>query len=249
MHRILTDERRAHAQELVEDRAEGKDVRPMVDPPAHLLRRDVAEASHDQPGSCEAALGVRHLSDAEVEDFYLTAAQEEDVAGLDVPVDDPHLVRVVESVAHLDHDGERVLEGQRFPLSNEVLQVFAFEKLHDNEELPILIAHCIDGDDVGMTQPGARLRLTEEPGAELVGDLDFRRDHLESDEPIENGVMGFEDRPHAPASEPLDDPVLPDLLRHQASSTSASAAPNRCALSVVSTRAALILSRPPCAFV
>ena len=43
------------------------------------------------------AVGIRHVSDAEVEDLYLTVAEEEDVAGLDVPVDDPLLVCVVEA--------------------------------------------------------------------------------------------------------------------------------------------------------
>ena len=138
MHRILAGERRAHAQELVENRADGEDIRPMVDPSAHLLRRHVAEATHDQPGSCEAALGIRHLGDAEIEDLHLTATQEEDVAGLDVPMDDPMLVGVVEAVAHLEHDGDLVLECQSSSLSDEVLQLFTLKKLHDDEELPIV---------------------------------------------------------------------------------------------------------------
>ena len=58
---------------------------------------------------------------------------------------------------------------------------------------------CVDGDDVGMAQLGARLRLAEEPRAELVGDLDVRRDHLEGDETIEDRVMGLEDHAHAAA--------------------------------------------------
>ena len=66
-----------------------------------------------KPAARETALGIRHLSDAEVEDFHLTVAEEEDVAGLDVSVDDALLVGVVEAVTHLDHDGELVFEGQR----------------------------------------------------------------------------------------------------------------------------------------
>src|SRR5262245_13534051 len=65
-----------------------------------------------------------------------------------------------------------------------------------------------------MAQLSARLRLPEEPRAQLVVDLDVGRHHLEGDKTIESRVMGLEDDAHATASDLLDDTVLPYLLEH-----------------------------------
>ena len=100
------------------------------------------------------------------------------------------------------------------PLGDEAPQLLALEQLHDDEQPPVVLAHVVDGDDVGVAEPGARLRLAEEAGAKLVGDLDVARDDLEGHEAIEDRVMGLEDHAHAAAPDPLEDLVLPDLLRH-----------------------------------
>jgi hypothetical protein len=41
------------------------------------------------------------------------AGLEKDVLGLDVPVNEPEPVRVVERVAHLARDADRLVEGER----------------------------------------------------------------------------------------------------------------------------------------
>ena len=125
---------------------------------------------------------------------------------------DALLMGVVQAPAHLEHHGQLFLEGQGRTLRDESPQLFALQQLHDDEEAAIVLAHVVDGDDVGMVQLRARLGLAEEAGAQLVGDLDLGRDDLEGDLTIEDGVVGLEDHAHAPAADPVDDPILPDLL-------------------------------------
>ena len=90
---------------------------------AHLLRGHVADGAHD-----DAGLGVprrawarswrpvprRRLvgGEAEVEDLDAPVARDEDVLGLDVPVDDALLVGGGEAVGHLDGVLDGLAHGQ-----------------------------------------------------------------------------------------------------------------------------------------
>src|SRR5262249_46790272 len=156
-------------------------IRAVVHAATCLLGRNIAETAHDQSSSREA-VGICHLSEAKVEDLHPTIAEDKNVAGFDVSVHDSLLVCVEETIARLDHDGELVLESEHSPRGDEMPELFTVEKLHDDEELSVVVAHGEHGDDVGMAQLGAGFRLTEEPRADFVGDLDICRDHLEGDE-------------------------------------------------------------------
>ncbi|HEU4369019.1 MAG TPA: hypothetical protein VFV05_12430 [Methylomirabilota bacterium] len=225
LHGIVAGERRPQAEQLVGDRADREDVGPMVGPTAHLLGSNVAQRPHDETRARETALGRGDLGDAKVEDLHLPVAQQHDVAGLDVTVDDASLVRVVQPVADLHHDGQLVLEGQSFPLGDELPKLVAFQQLHDEEEPSLVLPHVVDGDDVGVTQPSARLGFAEESGAELVGDVRVGRDDLEGDETVQDRVAGLVDQTHATPSYALDDLVLANLLGHALRGPSAARGP------------------------
>ena len=109
-------------EHLVEDRAEGEDVAAGVGlPPAHLLGRHVADRpeDHSRLGRgrrrrqvrllLPALLGVRQLREAEVEDLDPAVLRDEEVLGLQVPMDDPLLVGGGEAVGDL----QRVVEALR----------------------------------------------------------------------------------------------------------------------------------------
>jgi len=142
-------------------------------------------------------------------------AEDEDVARLDVAMDDPVLVGIVKPVAHLLHEQELVLEEERPALGDHLLELLALEELHHDEQVPVHFGEVVDGDDVGVAQPRTGLGLPEEARAQLVGDLDVARDDLERDHAVEDRVVRLENRAHAPAPDALEDPVLADLLRHR----------------------------------
>ncbi|MCI0586633.1 MAG: hypothetical protein L0323_07315 [Planctomycetes bacterium] len=106
-------------EELVGDHAERVDVGAGVDrlrPPRELLGAHVGERAHDLPGAGverrRLEVGLRDPGDAEVEDLRLAAAVDEDVAGLEVAVDHPLLVGVLDGVADPREELEARLDGE-----------------------------------------------------------------------------------------------------------------------------------------
>src|SRR5215468_6834072 len=115
------------------------------------------------------------------------------------------------------------------PPGDELPQLVALEELHHDEQVAVRLAEVVDGHHVGMTELGACLRLTEEPGPELVGVIALGGDDLQGNQTVEDRVVGLVDAAHAAAADSLEDPILADLLDH-----------GRCR-----SRRTLMLSRPP----
>ena len=100
--------RKPAREHLEEQDAQGVDVAPRVDGrrlSGDLLRAHVGERAEELTGARlqggELYVGVGHARDAEVEDLRLALLVDEDVLGLEVAVDDPFLVRVVDGIADL----------------------------------------------------------------------------------------------------------------------------------------------------
>src|SRR5437773_6639185 len=103
------------------------------------------------------------------------------------------------------------------------MKVRPHDELHGDVGVPFgaLLAHVVDGDDVGMVQPAGDLRFMIEALQELI--LLARRkgeregDRLEGDHPSDAGVSGLVDHPHRSAADFLEDFVAPDRagLVHQ----------------------------------
>ncbi len=107
-------QRQFPGQHLVEYDPQGIDVGPVVDLERllHLLGGHVAQRADHLLGAGER--GVRRhrpqeLGEAEVGDLDVAPAVEKDVLRLDIPVDDPLIVGVLERFADLRDDPERLL--------------------------------------------------------------------------------------------------------------------------------------------
>ena len=75
-----------------------------------------------------------------------------------------------------------------------------------NQSWPARLARVVDGEDVGVLQPGGELDLALEPlGAERGGELG--EEHLEGDRAVVPEVLGQVDRGHAAAAELALEPV------------------------------------------
>ena len=68
-----------------------------------LFRRHVPKRSHDQAGSRQARVYGGKAGHAEVEELHVAIGQHEDVAWLDIPVNDALAVRIFDALTHLDH--------------------------------------------------------------------------------------------------------------------------------------------------
>ena len=108
------------------------------------------------------------LRQAEIEDLDLAVLGDEEILGLQVPVDDAPLMGGPETLGDL----LRVVRG--FPLGDRtrcqhLAQRLALQKLHDGEGDAILRSEVEDREDVGMGQRRDRARLALEARKELRG--------------------------------------------------------------------------------
>ena len=91
----------------------------------------------------------RHLRQPEIENLRLTPIRDEDVRGLDVPVDDALRVCGVERIGDLDAQIEHRLDLHRLA-SDSVPERLALQQFHSDEGSPIGLVNLVDGADVRM---------------------------------------------------------------------------------------------------
>ena len=82
-----------------------------------------------------------------------------------------------------------------------MLEGGAFEKLHHDKGLAVLLADIVNGADVGVVQCGGGLRFTPEAsqGLGIVGHL--VRQKLQGDKAEQARVLGLVDHAHPTAAE------------------------------------------------
>ncbi len=81
----------------------------------------------------------------------MAATGDEQIRRLDIAVDDPGVVRRLESVGDLDRRRQQQVDIERVP-SNTVLQRCPFEAFHHQERAAVLFADVMNGADVGVVQ-------------------------------------------------------------------------------------------------
>ncbi len=119
-------------------------------------------------------------------------------------MDDALVVRELERVANLRHDGQRLARadatgGEQLP------QVHAIHEFHDEEIQSIGAAEIMDGNDAWVVEPGQRLGFAGEPFGESGVLTNPGRQNLERDDAVEFLLPGFVHRAHAAAADELED--------------------------------------------
>ena len=132
-------------------------------------------------------------------------ALDQDVAGLDVAVDEALRVSDVERRGDLAENGDGMGGIERAFAVEQAAQVGALDQVHGHEQEPVLLAGVVNRNDVGVSQRDRDPRLVGEAAAKAAVAGEVRRDHLERDDVIENEMGGAIDDPHAAAAgDPLD---------------------------------------------
>ena len=136
-----------------------------------------------------------------------TVAFEQDVVGLDVAMDDARGVGGVERSGDLAQQPDRFGRRQRPVGGDPALEVAALDQAHGDDQLAVLLAGVVDGDDVGVVETGGEARLAQEPFAEglVVGEV--AGDHLECHRAVERQVRRPVDDAHPAARDQRVDAV------------------------------------------
>ena len=134
------------------------------------------------------------FGEAEIEQLGLAALGDENIRGLDIAVNDAFGVRGFERVGDLDAEIEKLLGLERAAF-DAMLERFAFEQLHGDERLAIVLANFVNRADVRMIQAGggARFALESLEGLLILGHC--LRQKFQRHQPPQFRVFGL-DRPH-----------------------------------------------------
>ena len=206
-------ERRAAGQEVIERAAQAVDVGPDVGTRGveDLLGGDEVGGAEGLPFRGQAAVDLLlagRLGQAEVEHLdrrLVPLAGEHQVARLDVAVDEPFLVGVLEPEGRLVDEVAGVSHRQR-PLGLDHLgQVETFDVLHREDDALAQPDGGVRRDDVRVAELGDGPDLAEEAFEHPGAFHDLPPHHLEHLVAAHQLVVGQVDHAHAaPAEFPLD---------------------------------------------
>ena len=167
----------------------------------------VLEAVERGEGLADPQLGVgagpkrEDLGAAPVHDVDLAEAADEDVAGLDVAVEDAAAVGEGDGVAGLEEDGEASVQALGVaggPGGDELVEALAGEQLHREEEAALgIAAELVDRCDVGVVELAGDLGLTDEAVDEQVVAVGAVVQELGGDPSLQAAVEGDAHGPDA----------------------------------------------------
>ena len=137
----------------------------------------------------------------------MPALSDEDIARLDVTVNDAFGMSCIQGVGHLDRQAQQDFRLDR-PAGNAMLQGHAIQKFHGDEGIAGVFADVVNSADIGMIKCGRRLSLALKAvqGLGIAGD--FIRKELQSHEPVQPRVFRFVDDAHPATTELFDDAVM-----------------------------------------
>ncbi len=202
-------------QELIENDADGVEIAPRIERvAAGLLGAHVFGRTAHDPRARDASLGRfrAHLGEAEVDDFDEVGPGadllEDDVLGLEVPVDDVGIVRFGECRESLakNVDDAPGREGPVFV--RHTREIAPAQELHHEVELAVgSLAEVDDADRVRMIEAAGRAGLGDEArGGVLLAD-EVRVDDLHRDRTSEVRLLGSVNPTHAADADQLQNEV------------------------------------------
>ena len=208
-HGCLGVERRSSRSYLVEYHAEGIHIAAAIElAPQALLGRRVGRSADETTCDREASRRLEHLGDAEVGQEAIALLINQDIAGLDVPMDDASRMRVVQGRRNLSQNAERARRGEWLP-SHRIRQCAAPHVAHHQIGVAIVLAVVVDRQDVGVLQVRDQLGFLLEAADEgRVRGVVAGQD-LQGDIPVDARLIGLIDRRHTPLAERGHDTVLP----------------------------------------
>jgi hypothetical protein len=206
--RRVAPERRLAGQELVGDDAQGVGV--AIDVAVYTgerLWRHVLGGADDGPGPGQARL-LSRSGDPEIDQCDVIVRPHHDVAWLDVSVDHPVAMGVVQGAGKLPEQPHRPIHRQWCRRPDDLAQGAAFQQVHDDVVEIVLLGDVVDQDDVGVAQPGRDHRLAPEPLDDVRLVRQVRAQDFDGPGLLQRLVHTPVDGAHAAAAEPGDQLIM-----------------------------------------
>ena len=168
----------------------------------------VGELHHVHP---RAARDVEAFGQPEVQHFHRAVLADFDVRGLQVPMDDPLLVRGFEGVRDLRRDRERLVDGNR-PADDPIGERRALDQLHHQGVYAVGVFEPVDLRDVRMIERREHPRFSPEAGEAIGIAGDGGQQDFDRDLAIERRVAGLVDLAHPARADSRRDLIRADAL-------------------------------------
>ena len=179
-------------EHVVEHPASRVHVRPLI----HLLAPPLLRR-HVRRGPCAVhALGPQQVGEPEVEELHPAVLADEDVRGLQVPVQDASLVSVGKALRHLLGDAQGLGLGDA-AFRDPLRQRLAPEEFHHEVGARLARSHVVQRHDAGVVEARHRLGLPLDPVGRQVVPGPGKAKRLHGDDPVQLGVERLVDRAEA----------------------------------------------------
>ena len=152
-----------------------------------------------------------YFGQPEVKNFGVTALGDEDIGGLDVAMNNVLGVRRFERVRDFDGQSEKQAGFERAE-GDAVFQRRAFQKLHRDKGLVVVLSDFVDGADVGMVQRGGGTGFASKSLQGLRVVRKFVGKKFQGDEAPELGVFSFVNYAHPAAAQLVHYAIVRDGL-------------------------------------
>ena len=205
---VLTLEGHPSGQQSEEDAAERVEVGGGAClAPGRLLGRPVLGRACEDAGDRRTARRACEPREPEVgDDDPPRAVLDQHVGGGQVAVDDSPPVRVGQGGRDRPAVPAGVVPVERAS-GDQRVERDAFDELHDEHRLAVVLEHVVEADDVRMLEARQRRRLALEPLAQLGVLGDPRVEDLQRDVALEPFVPGAPHHTHAAATQLLEQSV------------------------------------------
>jgi len=200
--RCTAGKRRNAGERFVEDRAEAVNIdggRNRFGIAARLLGRHIGGGADDGVGVSEGAVALEKFGDAEIGEVRLALDIEKDVARLEISMEHAALVSEMDGTGNDGQQAGGARGGHRFATERSA-ERGAVDKGHAEIMLAGLFADFVNANDVGMIETGSGFGLGFEAADGIVRGEQAAADDFEGDDAVEGNLAGFEDGPHAAAS-------------------------------------------------
>ena len=222
-HDVSPGKRLLSGRHLVQHHSKGKQIAARIERFAPSLLRGHVNGrsrnhSHCRQRVFNAGIGaggelrlLRQLCETKVQHLGLAVCSEKDIGGLNIAVNDAFRVGGDERICHLDAHVQNLVSFERIA-ANQLLQAFAFQLLHDDEGVPVVVLDVVNRADVGMIQLGGRSSLALESLQGLGIPYQVIRNKLEGNAAPEARIFGLVDHSHAPTAEFSQDAIVRNRL-------------------------------------